>query len=531
MANEDARLVALAEAGRRFSTVGTLDELAPVAAELALDVLAASSASIGVLEREHGILRVLCNVGELADWEEERPTDETYRVADFPQLAASAEDASPWFGNLGDPEVGPAHHELLERMGMRSSSSVPIVVGTTVWGQIGGARRAHLPPFSPADVAACEAFAGILGAAISRILEREDLQAMAYRDPLTGLANRRAVGDRLEAFFHDPAIEGSIGAVVCDVNDLKAINDRFGHDAGDRLLREVASTLSTAAGTAPGSLAARLGGDEFCLLLADASEADVREASERIAVAAEGLPMGAELTCGWARATERPGDAPSATVAARALLRLADAAQHRAKRTSRRSSTVPAAPATDDPTQQHPALVEAAVAQLRSAGGDVAERLRAVATVVGHHVQAGGWAVSRRIGTGLLESISHDAERGVGLAPAAVAVQGVQVDPENYPATLHALEGGTLHATLGDGDPAEQAFLASFGYEEILGAGVRTDPGTAWLVEIFGDAVSAPLGGHAALLRALVELAVAGADQLVSSHRPIAEVVVATSPD
>ncbi len=521
--------MALAEAGRRLATVGTLDELAPTAAELALDVLAASSASIGMLEREHGILRVLCNVGELADWEEERPTDEIYPVADFPQLVAAAEDARPWFGNLGDPEVGPAHHDLLERMGMQASSSFPIMVGTTIWGQFGGARRGHLPPFSPADVAAGEAFAGMLGAAISRIQDRDELQVMAYRDPLTGLGNRRAVDDRLEAFFHAPGGDGSVGAVICDVNGLRAINERFGHDAGDRLLREVASALSTVAGTLPDSLAARLGGDEFCLLLMGASEAAVRDASERIAIAAEGLPMGAELTCGWARATERPGDAPTATVAARALLRLADAAQFRAKRTSRRSSTVPVVPAPNDPTQQHPALVEAAIAQLRTAGGDVAERLRVVATVVGHHVQAGGWAVSRRIGNGLLESISHDAERGVGLAPAAVAVQGVQVDPERYPATLRALEGGTLQATLDDGDPAERAFLASFGYDEILGAGVRADPGTAWLVEIFGDAVSAPLDQHAALLRALVELALTGAEQGTSSHRPIAEVVASSA--
>lgn len=521
--------MALAETGRRFAAVGTLDGLAPVASELALDVLAASSASMGRLERERGVLRVLCNVGELADWEEERPADETYGVADFPPLVAAAEEARPWFGNLGDPAVGPAHHELLERMGMQSSISLPIVVGTTIWGQIGGARRAHLPPFSPADVAAGEAFAGMLGAAISRLQEREELQALAYRDPLTGLGNRRAVDDRLEAFFQCPQVDGSIGAIICDVNGLKAINDRFGHDAGDRLLREVASTLSTVAGTLPGSLAARLGGDEFCLLVPGASEAIIREVGERIAIAAEGLSMGAGLTCGWARATERPGDAPTATVAARALLRLADAAQLRAKRTSRGASTVPPAPAADDPTQQHAAVVEAAIARLSSAGGDVADRLRVVATVMGHHVRAGGWAVSRRIGSGLLESISHDAERGVGLAPAAVAVQGVQVDPEQYPATLQALEGGTLHATLGEGDPAERAFLASFGYDEILGAGVRVDPATAWLVEIFGDAGASPLGRHAALLRALVELAVAGADQLASSHRPIAEVVATTS--
>ncbi len=70
--------------------------------------------------------------------------------------------------------------------------------------------------------------------------------------------------------------------------------------------------------------------------------------------------------------------------------------------------------------------------------------------------------------------------------------------------------GGGSHATIAQGDAAEQRFLAAHGYDEIVGAGSRQDLRTAWLVELVGDALSPPLGHALPLLRALVELAVVG---------------------
>ncbi|MET0359186.1 MAG: GGDEF domain-containing protein [Pararhizobium sp.] len=100
----------------------------------------------------------------------------------------------------------------------------------------------------------------------------ERLRFQAETDPLTGLLNRArflGLGDsRVAAVSHTTAAEGSaegqpVGVLYIDLDGFKAVNDTFGHFAGDQLLREIAFRLSNAVG--PESLLARLGGDEFAI--------------------------------------------------------------------------------------------------------------------------------------------------------------------------------------------------------------------------------------------------------------------------
>ena len=89
-----------------------------------------------------------------------------------------------------------------------------------------------------------------------------DLTALASTDPLTGLANRRVLSERLTAEEHRCRRSGgSAGILGLDVDDLKGHNDRFGHAAGDEIIRQVASSLRQA--TRAGDLVARTGGDEL----------------------------------------------------------------------------------------------------------------------------------------------------------------------------------------------------------------------------------------------------------------------------
>jgi diguanylate cyclase (GGDEF)-like protein/PAS domain S-box-containing protein len=95
---------------------------------------------------------------------------------------------------------------------------------------------------------------------------QERLRHQATHDPLTGLPNRAAFFERLEALFEDPAPGARIGLCYVDLDGFKVINDSLGHEAGDQLLAAVAGRL--AAAIAPmGHLLARLGGDEFVVLL------------------------------------------------------------------------------------------------------------------------------------------------------------------------------------------------------------------------------------------------------------------------
>jgi diguanylate cyclase (GGDEF)-like protein len=109
--------------------------------------------------------------------------------------------------------------------------------------------------------------------------ERDLLARHAYADPLTGLANRRGF-DRQVAGLQASGAE-QVAVLLFDVDHFKQVNDRFGHAAGDIVLRRVSDVLT--ANVRSGDFAARVGGDEFMLLLADSGFTAATRRSEAIA--------------------------------------------------------------------------------------------------------------------------------------------------------------------------------------------------------------------------------------------------------
>ena len=99
----------------------------------------------------------------------------------------------------------------------------------------------------------------------AEMVEKRGLIRERDEDILTGLLNRRAFVQKLSALMNEPEKLGHAALMMIDTDDLKEMNDRFGHLCGDRYLREIASILSRC--PAEKKLAARFGGDEFILLV------------------------------------------------------------------------------------------------------------------------------------------------------------------------------------------------------------------------------------------------------------------------
>ena len=193
---------------------------------------------------------------------------------------------------------------------------MPIVVDARVWGGLYATRFAGQPRFTAADVEFAAAVATQVAAGVVQADHFARIERLAFQDPLTGLANRRAVDDRLEAEVRPGAPpDQPVSVVLADINRLKQVNDSFGHEAGDRLIAAVGEAVSRASGLVAGSLAARIGGDEFCIVVERRAEqrrspggrgavpAGRRAADEHRGVLRRGL----DRLVGRARATRRCG--------------------------------------------------------------------------------------------------------------------------------------------------------------------------------------------------------------------------------
>jgi len=358
----------------------------------------------------------------------------------------------------------------------------------------------HRP--NPDDLAAGEVAAGLLGRA--RPIEHG---AGTPPDALTGLPDRTSLELELQAGFTHRGTN-RVTLILTDVNGLKVVNDKFGHQAGDRLLRRTATILTSAADDlGPDALVARIGGDEFAIAARDVDDRQVDAALRRIDRAADDLGDGVGIARGWASLPANPPGNPTPSVARRGLIRLADAQLYRHKAVAA-GGAVRAGAFADAETQHRTDFVDL-IATSDSRPSDrtdlsTEERLVRIARLVADASKAAAWWISQQDGETVFDRncgrTRRDAlkwdepEQPVILEPQPYSL-------EEFPATKEALRGECFYANLTEGDEAERAILGYYGYRSVLAAGGVDDDGTGWLIEIYGDKLSDDLRGWRSTLQ------------------------------
>ncbi len=157
---------------------------------------------------------------------------------------------------------------------------------------------------------------------------RQRLQTLAEHDPLTGLLNRRGMEKRLQELSgflrrHDMVVT----LALLDIDHFKQVNDRHGHDSGDRALQQIAGALRHVFRSS--DYLSRWGGDEFLVALTRTGMNDARSVLERLLSEINGLPDFPQVSLSIGAAEWRPGADLSAA------LKQADVALYEAKKRGR----------------------------------------------------------------------------------------------------------------------------------------------------------------------------------------------------
>jgi two-component system cell cycle response regulator len=306
----------------------TSDEVAQSLAEVAARTLGARR--VAVIGTRDGWTRALAVIGEGAD--PQRPIPSPTLGATDLVLAEAWSSRQPALL----PRLVAADAPLLDHVlpGGRNIAVLPMSAEGTPIGALvlelgdGVDARTERHVMSVA-----EQFASHAGLALSSAWLLEEVGRLAVTDSLTGLANRRALEREAGRFTARAVRRGEpLSLVLLDVDHFKALNDTFGHQAGDDVLREVALTLQRAARSE--DIVSRYGGEEFAVLMPDCDEDEAATVAERLRLAVSDGGSDPAVTISGGVATYVPSKG-GATLDLHDLLRGADLALYVSKRGGR----------------------------------------------------------------------------------------------------------------------------------------------------------------------------------------------------
>jgi diguanylate cyclase (GGDEF)-like protein len=220
----------------------------------------------------------------------------------------------------------------LEQPGPASSLCQPLLAQGEVLGILHITSTRELP----GDMRERGAIVGEhVSMALANLALREKLRNQSIRDPLTGLFNRRYTEETMERELHRASRSAeTLAVLMIDVDHFKQFNDRFGHEAGDQVLCEIAKVLTS---HARGSdMVSRMGGEEFLVVLPGARGDDAEKKAQelraevaKLRIVHAGRDLG-EVTISIGVAIH-----PQHGATTLELLRVADAALYTAKREGR----------------------------------------------------------------------------------------------------------------------------------------------------------------------------------------------------
>ena len=309
------QLAILQRLATEISAVLDIDDLAARLLKIICDAMGYENGFLTTLDDEEGALVVRAAVGPSIDY--------------LGQSLQRGQGISWWVMEHGllqnVPDVQ-ADTRYLGPAAIRSSLIVPLRIGEERVGVL-GIESPGEAAFTTEDEELLTAVSHQVAAAIRVARLHDAAKTAASTDPLTGLPNRRAFFERLALSLRQAAEGMPLSVAIVDVDLLKAVNDRYGHNVGDEALMRIGTLL--AAGVRGDDAVARIGGDEFAVLFPGAPVLAAERIMRRLAetVAESKLSDGRPLpTIAWGIAV-----APDGPTTVDAIVDAADRAMYRQK--------------------------------------------------------------------------------------------------------------------------------------------------------------------------------------------------------
>ncbi|MEX5720892.1 diguanylate cyclase domain-containing protein [Geodermatophilus maliterrae] len=347
MALEDSRMEArragaLLELAHGLAQTVDVHDICQTVVTTLPSIVGCGSSGVLLWDPAGAVLRTAASAG-LPPEQEALMRAATLRADDVPELFAMLTDREPR-ALSATGSSGPLR-DLLSTLGLTAAIAVPLLAGSTFLGVVTASwSQGEASGAADADVLArLRGVGDQASTALQKARLLETVRHQATHDALTGLPNRALFRERLAAALAASPATGSVGVLFCDLDRFKAVNDTYGHAAGDELLRQVSARLRAA--IRPGDTVGRLSGDEFAVLLPRLSgPGDAESVVARVAEGfvepfrLEGIPVDVGTSTGVAVHT---GGTAEASAVAEQLLRDADADMYRHKQRDRPASPVP----------------------------------------------------------------------------------------------------------------------------------------------------------------------------------------------
>jgi diguanylate cyclase (GGDEF)-like protein len=285
-----------------------VDDISRAVLGAAIDLSEIDSAML-VWAGERGLLRPGCVTGPLGDLLREAPRSMLDAIADWGRAGTSCH-------TVGDPRhEAPRALGALRAQGVAALAALPLATPRRPRGMLVLAGRQHVA-LSTDRLELLELLAAHAASLLRTAEALAGLRERAATDPLTGLGHYATFHEALAGAHRRPRT----AVLLCDIDGFKHLNDTFGHQHGDELLRRTAAALAGA--LRRGDRLFRIGGDEFAALLAVGDEAEALEAGNRLRAAVRDAELGLTVSIGVAVPEDGEPDGAVLGRADRALYRV-----------------------------------------------------------------------------------------------------------------------------------------------------------------------------------------------------------------